>query len=154
MPNPGADTSVITNILKQIDLFKGLNEADHSEIIKRMTLEYFPKKHVIFHQGDPGDSFYVIKRGMVRIFHEAEGQNPEKELAMFGDGDFFGEMALIEDKPRNATALTMEESEVFKLNKTDFINLVSSDPNMSSRISSEFLRRLKINVREEKEGGR
>lgn len=154
MPIPGEDASVIVKILSQLELFKGLNEADHAEIIKRMTLEYFPKGHVIFREGDPGDSFFALKRGMVRIFHEAKDQNPEKDIAMLSDGDFFGEMALIEDAPRNATAQTMEESEVFKLNKADFINLVSTDPNMSSRISSEFLSRLKMNIRQEKEGSR
>ena len=153
MPISSGDTSIIVKILKQLELFKGLNEADHAEIIKRMTMEYFPKSHVIFREGDAGDCFYAIKRGMVRIFHEAAGQNPEAEVAMHSDGDYFGEMALIEDKPRNATAQTMEESEIFKLNKADFIKLVSSDPNMASRISSEFLRRLKSNIREEKEGG-
>ena len=150
MPISGNDSSLIIKILKQLELFSGLNEADHSEIIKRMTLEYFPKNHVIFREGDPGDSFYAIKRGMVRIFHDAAGQKPE-EVVMLSDGDFFGEMALIEDNPRNSTAQTIEESEVFKLNKKDFIALVGSDPNMSSRISSEFLTRLKSNIRREKE---
>lgn len=154
MPISGNDSSLIIKILQQLDLFKDLNEADHAEIIKRMTLEYFPKNHVIFHEGDAGDCFFAIKRGMVRVFHEAKDQTPEKDVSMFSDGDFFGEMALVEDKPRNATAQTVEESEIFKLNKADFIKLVSSDPNMSSRISSEFLRRLKSNIREEKEGGR
>lgn len=151
MPISGGDSSLIIKILKQLDLFKGLNEADHSEILKRMTLEYYPKNHVIFREGDPGDAFYAIKRGMVRIFHDAAGQKPVEDVAMLSDGDFFGEMALIEDNPRNSTAQTIEESEVFKLNKKDFIALVSSDPNMSSRISSEFLTRLKSNIRREKE---
>jgi CRP-like cAMP-binding protein len=141
----GEDISAIARILKQLDLFKTLNENDHAEIIKQISLEYYPKAYAIFHEGDPGDAFYIIKRGMVRIFHEAGGE--EKETAMLGDGDFFGEMALIEDKPRNNTAQTIEESEVFKLKKDDFIQLVSSTPDMASRISNEFLKRLKINMK-------
>jgi CRP/FNR family transcriptional regulator, cyclic AMP receptor protein len=143
------DISTIVNILKQLDLCKGLNEADHAEIIKRITLEYYPKGHLIFREGDAGDAFYIIKRGMVRIFHEAAIAGEEKETSMLGDGDFFGEMALIGDKPRNNSAITAEESEVFKLKKDDFIQLVSTTPDMASRISNEFLRRLKINTREE-----
>jgi CRP/FNR family transcriptional regulator, cyclic AMP receptor protein len=143
------DISMIVRILKQLDLFKGLNEADHTEIIKRIMLEYYPKGHLIFREGDSGDAFYIIKRGMVRIYREAAGGEDEKETSMLGDGDFFGEMALISDKPRNNSAQTVEESEIFKLGKSDFIQLVSSTPDMASRISGEFLRRLKINTREQ-----
>jgi len=149
MPISNEDISAITRILKQLELFNGLIEADHAEIIKRITLEYYPKAHTLFKEGDAGDSFYIIKRGMVRIFHEGIAENADKETAMLGDGDFFGEMALMSDKPRNATAATVEESEVFKLKKDDFIQLVSSDPNMASRISGEFLKRLKANMREQ-----
>lgn len=141
------DASVITRILKQIPLLADLNADDHKEIIKRITLEYFPKDHVIFHENDAGDAFYIIKRGIVRIFHEEQGDKDEEEIAMLGDDDFFGEMALMSDKPRNATAKTVEDSEIFKLAKDDFIQLVSSNPNMASRISSEFLKRLKTNIR-------
>jgi CRP-like cAMP-binding protein len=144
------DILTITRILKQIPLMADLNEQDHAEIIKRITMDYFPKEYVIFHENDPGNAFFIIKRGMVKIFHEAPAGEEEKAVSMLGDNDFFGEMALIEDKPRNATAKTVEESEIFKLTKEDFIQLVSSNPSMASRISSEFLKRLKINLREQK----
>lgn len=143
------DTSTILGILKNIPLMAELNEADHREIIKHITLEYFPKNYVIFHENDPGDAFFIVKRGMIRIFHEAPKPDDEKEVAMLGDNDFFGEMALISDKPRNATSQAVEETEVFKLKKEDFIQLVSSNPNMASKISSEFLRRLKLNLKEQ-----
>lgn len=149
MPNSNEDISLITRILKQLELFQTLNEQDHAEIIKHITLEYYPQNHVIFSEGDAGDSFYIIKRGMVRVFHPGAAPAEDQEVAMFSDGDFFGEMALIGDKPRNASTQTVEESEIFKLKKDDFIQLVSSDPNMASRISSEFLRRLKINIKEQ-----
>ncbi|HLG25383.1 MAG TPA: cyclic nucleotide-binding domain-containing protein [Candidatus Gracilibacteria bacterium] len=145
------DISTILRILKQIPLMQELNEEDHKEIIKRITLEYFPKNYVVFKEGEPGDAFYIVKRGMVKVFHEAKDGGEEKGVAMLGDNDFFGEMALISDKPRNATTQTMEESEVFKLQKEDFIQLVSSNPNMAHLVSSEFLTRLKLNLREENE---
>jgi len=149
MPISGADITAITNILKQLALFKDLNEADHAEIIKRITMEYYPKNHILFHEGDAGDCFYIIKRGMVRIFHETTDSPVSGDTATFGNGDFFGEMALIQDKPRNNSAQTIEESEIFKLKKDDFIKLVSSDPNMASRISDKFLDHMKINMRRE-----
>ena len=141
------ELSTIVKILKQIPLLAELNEADHHEIIKRITLEYFPKKYVVFNEGDSGDAFYIIKKGVVRIFHPHESLEDDVEVSILGDNDFFGEMALISEKPRNASAQTLEETEVFKLTKEDFINLVSNNPDMASRISSEFLKRLKINLR-------
>ena len=114
-------------------------------------MELYPANHIIFNENDAGDVFYIIKKGMVRVYHKAEDPDDEKELAVLGDNDFFGEMALISEKPRNATTKTIEETECFVLRKEDFIQLVSSNPNMASRISGEFLKRLKINMRTDQE---
>lgn len=140
-------TISILPILKKFPLLEELNEEDHREIIKQITLQYFPAKQVIFRENDPGDAVFIIKRGVVRIFHEAPTPDEEVEVATLSNNDFFGEMAIISEKPRNATAQAMEESEVFVLRKDDFIKLVASNPNMASRISSEFLKRLKINLK-------
>ncbi len=137
----------ILPILKKIPLLEELNEADHREIIEKITLEYFTSGQAIFHEGDPGDAVFIIKRGVVRIFHEAPDKDEEQEVAVLGDNDFFGEMAIISEKPRNATAQAAEESEIFVLKKDDFIQLVAANPQMASRISSEFLRRLKLNLK-------
>ena len=143
------DTSTILNILKQIPLMEELNEEDHKEIIKHITLEYFPKDYIIFREGDAGDAFYIIKKGMIRVYHENEDPTEEKDVANLGSEEFFGEMALISEKPRNATVKTLEETEVFRLMKDDFINLVSSTPGMANKISDKFLDRFKQNIREE-----
>ena len=140
------DNFSILPILKKIPLLAELNEADHQEIIKHIVMEYYPAHQLIFKEGDAGDAVFIIKRGVVRIFHPGPDVTEEKELAMLGDNDVFGEMAIISEKPRNASAQTMEESEIFVLKKDDFVQLVASNPNMASRISSEFLKRFKINL--------
>lgn len=146
-----SDTSTVLGIMKKIPLLKDLNEEDHKEILGHITMEYFPKDHVLFNEGEPGDCVYIIKRGMVRVFHADEDPTEEKDVAMLGDNDVVGEMALISDKPRNATVKTVEETEAFKLMKDDFIKLVSTNPNMASRISKEFLARYKINLQADNE---
>lgn len=145
------DSFSILPILKKIPLLADLNEEDHKEIVKHIEMQYYPAHKVIFNEGDPGDAVYIIKRGVVRIFHPSTDPTEEKEVAMLGDNDVFGEMAIISEKARNASAETMEESEIFILKKEDFIQLVSSNPNMASRISSEFLIRFKINLRGKQE---
>ncbi len=143
------ETASILPILKKIPLLEELNEADHRLIIEHITLEYFPKNHIIFKENDPGNAVYIIKHGAVRIYHQAETAYEEQEVAHLSDNDFFGEMAIISEKPRNATAQATEESEVFVLKKDDFIQLVSSNPNIANHISKEFLSRLKINLRKD-----
>lgn len=148
---PQSPDNSILPILKKIPLLSDLNEEDHKEIIKHIEMQYYPAHQLLFKENDPGDAVYIIKRGVVRIFHPGADPTEEKEVAMLGDDDVFGEMAIISEKPRNASAQTMEESEIFVLKKDDFIQLVSTNPNMASRISSEFLKRFKINLQGKQE---
>lgn len=136
------DNTLILGILKKIPLLSELNEQDHTEIIEHITLQYFPAAYSLFKEGDVGDKLYIIKAGMVKIFHPS---NPDQAVAMLGPNDFFGEMALFDDKPRNASATTVEESEIFLLDKKDFFTLVLKNPAISSKMSEEFLRRVKEN---------
>ena len=70
---------------------------------------------------------------------------PTEIIAMLGPNEFFGEMALFEDRPRSASAMTNEESEVFLLEKSDFYDLVLKNQSIASKLSEEFLNRVKTN---------
>jgi cAMP-binding proteins - catabolite gene activator and regulatory subunit of cAMP-dependent protein kinases len=131
----------ITEILRKIPLFSELNANQHAEIIKRIVLNYYPGGYMIFNEGEPGDALFIIKQGRVRIYHEAAIPSEEKELKILGVNDFFGEMSLIEEKPRNAKAKTLEETALFKLSKYDFMQLISENPGMASIINEAFLHR-------------
>lgn len=144
------DNNLILGILKKIPLLAELNEQDHAEVIQHITLQYFPANYTLFNEGDAGDKLYIIKAGMVKIFHPVEDPalavaTPDQAVAMLGGNDFFGEMALYEEKPRSASAQTMEESEIFILNKQDFFSLVLKNQSISSKMSEEFLRRVQEN---------
>ncbi len=136
------DNNLILGILKKIPLLSELNEQDHAEVIQHITLQYFPANYTLFNEGDAGDKLYIIKAGMVKIFHPA---SPDQAVAMLGPNDFFGEMALYEEKPRNASAQTVEESEIFILNKQDFFALVLKNQSIAGKMSEEFLRRVQEN---------
>lgn len=149
MPNQNEqDLHIVANLLKTIPLFQTLDEQMHAEIIKHTTLEYFPENYVIFKEGDLGDKMFILKTGIVRIYHAGETVSFDRELAMLGDNDFFGEMALISEAPRNATARTVEPTQVFQIKKEDFLNLLSTNPAVAERVSKEFLDRVKMNIRE------
>ena len=136
------ENASILPILKKIPLFVDLTEEDHAEIIKSITMQYFPPDYTLFNEGDAGDKLFIIKSGMVKIFHPSE---PGKEVALLGANEFFGEMALFEDKPRSATAMTTEESEVFLLEKADFYELVLKNKSIAGKLSEEFLLRVQEN---------
>ena len=61
-----------------------------------------PAGDILFHEGEPGDVMYVIREGSIRI--RKDSYEGEKTLAVLGPGEFFGEMSILNDKPRSATA--------------------------------------------------
>lgn len=139
------DTPTILPILKKIPFLADLNEAEHKEIINHIILNYFPANYCFFHEGDAeSGSMYIIKTGSVKITRK-DASGKENEIAVLKDNDFFGEMALVTNEPRNATSISLTECEVFELKKDDFIKLVESSPALASKLSSEFLSRVKKN---------
>jgi CRP-like cAMP-binding protein len=141
------DLQTITRILQNIPLFAELNSDENKEVIKKITMDYFPENHILFKEGDAGDKMYIIKTGIVRIFLAGDTPSFDKEVAMLGDNDFFGEMALISDTNRNATAKVVEASQLFILSKEDMLKLISENPSIAAKISNEFLKRLKADMR-------
>lgn len=143
-PNP------IFNILEKIPLFKDLTEESYKLITNNITLEYYPKHHKIFSEGDPGDALYIIKRGVVKIY-QGDDEDPDNQvvIATLSNDSFFGEMSLVSEKPRNANAMVEEEAEIFVLKKEDFNNLINENPSLAEQVSSEFIQRVKENDRNE-----
>jgi len=142
-------TEIILPILQRIPLFAELNDEQHHAIIQHIELQFFPAEYVLFNEGDEGNAMYIIKTGSVQILHPAEDVDDIEVIKELTVNDFFGEMALISSKPRNASAKTLEDTEVFVLKKTDFMKLLSSTPGMANKISREFIERLKENQRNE-----
>lgn len=141
------DTTTILPILKKIPIFADLSEEEHKEIIKNIVLNYFPVGYVFFKEGDSAEngSMYIIKHGMVKISRKQGVYYEDKDVAVLNDNDFFGEMALVTNDPRNATATAISECELFELKKDDFIKLVETSPTLANKISTEFVERAKKN---------
>jgi len=115
-------------ILKKVPLFQSLCDADLEHLSLSLRTQRLRKKQVLFRKGDEGTALYIIKRGKVKIVlssKEGEGVVP----AIFSEGDFFGEMSLLDQNPRSADVVAIEESEVFVLNRTDFISFLKNSAN-------------------------
>jgi CRP-like cAMP-binding protein len=84
-----------------------------------------PKGSSIFRQGDAGDEMFLIADGRVRLFVESEGH--QKEVGVLGPGDFFGELSLLRDAPRSATAEAVEDTTLLPIGRDVFATLVQDD---------------------------
>lgn len=91
----------------------------------RMEDLQVPKGSLIFRQGDAGDQMFLIGDGRVRLFLESEGH--QKEVGVLGPGDFFGELALLRDAPRSATAEAVEDTTLLPISRDVFAMLVQDD---------------------------
>ena len=104
--------------LKKVPFFARLTLAEARTLSDRLIIRRFGQDQIIFHLGDPAGLLYIISQGKVKISHSsAEGQ--EAVLAILGKGDFFGELALLDDSPRSATAEAFESTETLTLRRDD-----------------------------------
>lgn len=99
---------------------------------------------ILFRQGDESNAFYIIKSGKIRII---QNMNPDgtggRELAILKDGEFFGEMGVIEDSPRSAAAAVLEDACLLKVKRTDFDNLMALNPGIAMKIMVTITKRYK-----------
>ncbi|MCP4639125.1 MAG: cyclic nucleotide-binding domain-containing protein [bacterium] len=106
-------------LAREVDLFQGLSPEDVSKIFaKGMTMQV-EKGNVIFYQGTTGNQMYVVLGGTVSLYDK------KKHLVNLGVGDMFGEMALINNEPRSATAVAAETTSLFVLSETIFHKLLT-----------------------------
>ena len=105
-------------------------------------LRTFRADEVIFSAGDPGDGFYVVESGSVRI-SAAVGQAEPRTLAMIGAGDFFGEMAIVDDEPRSATATAETPVRAFFLRRDTLLELLQHQPDLALDLVREFSIRMR-----------
>ena len=107
----------------------------------------FPKDAAIVEQGQrteeaqDGDSLYVIVDGHVRVVRDRAGQ--EEQLNRLGPGDFFGEMALLDGKPRSATVISEEEIQCLVLSRWDLLRAMRRDPEIAIQMLTEMSGRLR-----------
>lgn len=134
--------------LSKVPLFSSISRSRLRDIASCFTAMELKKDSIVFHQGDLSDSMYVIRSGAVLIYSEIKEGTPfQVELRR---GDFFGEMALLSDLPRNATARVTLDATVFCLKKQDFEILLSANKDIGLFLSRLYARRLSSGSEKEK----
>jgi CRP-like cAMP-binding protein len=109
------------------------------ELFKRFG-KVFPKGTILFREGDAGEEMYIIETGRVKIFKRIDGI--EKVLAILGKSEFFGEMSLLNKKPRSANAEVLEDARILVINNNTFESMVRANPEIAIRIMRMLAKRL------------
>lgn len=128
--------------LRSVPLFASLNDEGATALRKLLELELKPAGSVLFKQGDGGDAMYLIEDGRVRIFINDE-DGDEVTLAELGGGDFFGEMAILDGKPRSAYASVVADSRLAVLSREHFLGFVRQNPDVALTMLSAITDRLR-----------
>jgi len=128
--------------IKNVHLFSTL-EDDELEVISRILyIKDYQKGHVVFQEGEGGDSLYVVLKGNVKVsLYDESGK--EYILDIIGKGAFFGELSLIDELPRSANVVTIEDSEFLVIKRNDFIKLLMENPPITVSILRTLSRRLR-----------
>lgn len=137
-------TGKASQALQTVPFFNQLREDEANELANHLVMRRFGQGQIIFHHGDPGGLLYIISQGKVKIAHSTpEGQ--EALLAILGAGDFFGELALLDNSPRSATAEALEPTETLTLHREDFRRYLHNNPDFAMHVlqtMAKHIRRL------------
>ena len=127
------DIKVELEFLSSVPIFDSLSARQLRKIHKLIHVRNFTEGEIIFRQGDPGVGLYVIRDGQVDVYNEYDDLTRRK-IAILKPGDFFGEISLLNDSSRSATAVSSHKSVLFGLFRPDLLGVMDSDPKLGLRL--------------------
>ena len=129
-------------LLRTVPIFAELTDGDIASLGRLASRRRFPKDTVVFFENEEGDSFFMILDGRIKVTILGD-DGREVILSMLGPGDFFGEMALLDNEPRSATAIAVEETELLSLHRTDFQTVLTENRSITSALIKVLTARLR-----------
>ena len=128
--------------IRSVTLFASLHDEEAEELVTLLQSRPAPSGTVLFRAGEDGDAMYLIQSGRVRIaVDDAEGQ--QIVLAELAQGDFFGEMSLIDGKQRSADAHVIEDAQLSVLSRENFLRYINTHPGVALEMLSAVFQRLR-----------
>ena len=135
-------TTQNVDFLATVPLFNGLDRIELERFAEVTREKSYPKGSVILFEDDPGDSLFVVRDGRVKVVLIGE-DGREVILGVLGVGEYFGELSLIDDRPRSAHVIAMEDANLLVLRREDFRKRVESSPSVAWSLLTELSRRLR-----------
>jgi len=137
-----AVTQMTLEALRSVPLFASLDDDAARELRSLLSDKTVPQNTRLFRQGDKGDAMYLIERGRVRISIR-DDEEQEVILAELAQGDFFGEMSIIDGRQRSADAKVIEDAQLAILSREAFLSFVRSNPDVALEMLSALTDRLR-----------
>ncbi|MBP7654442.1 cyclic nucleotide-binding domain-containing protein [Candidatus Dependentiae bacterium] len=131
----------IIEFLKKVSLFENLSNEDLNSLSKKIKLENFEKKSMVFKENEPGNKLYILIEGKLVLSKNIE--NKEKVVAVIIPVNPVGEMSILDDEPRSLTVKTVADSKLLSLEKEDFKEMVRNNPEISFKIFKILSSRLR-----------
>lgn len=129
-------------LLTNIALFSGFSEEDMAAVSALAVTRNFPKNTLIICEGDQSDSLYFILSGKVKVFLSDE-EGKEVTLNIQNEGEYFGELAILDEAPRSASVVTVEDAKLAILSKAAFDRCMEDHPTMALIVMRGLARRLR-----------
>jgi len=129
-------------LLRTVPIFSELTDGDIASLSRLASRRRFPKDTVVFFENEEGDFFFMILDGRIKVTILGD-DGREVILSMLGPGDFFGEMALLDNEPRSATAIAVEETELLSLHRTDFQTVLTDNRSITIALIKVLTARLR-----------
>lgn len=128
--------------MKQCALFRDLPASSLTKVAWLSVSRNYARGETIFQQGDPGDALFVVVTGRVKISTRT-GEGTEVFFDVLQTNDAFGEIALIDNQPRTASAIALEESQLLVVSRPHFMQLLEKDPTVSIHLLKLFCQRIR-----------
>lgn len=127
--------------IEQIEMFKDLSKLELAKLLGRLDKQTLRTGEILFEQGDPGDRIYIIEEGQLELFIRSPEGN-RQVLTVLGEGDALGEMALLTDEPRSATAAAMTDTSLYVIDRQTFERLIEEQASLSKYVIRLLSKRL------------
>jgi len=134
--------SVSTLLLRNVPLFMVLPEAQLTLLTRVVGRKSYPRNSTIIAAGDPTDALYIVISGRLKVMM-SDDEGREVILAILGQGEFFGEMGLVDDEPRSATVIAIEPCELLTIARIDFKKCLADNFDIAMGVMRGLVKRLR-----------
>jgi len=130
------------DLLHKVPLLANLSDADREALAVAVGRRRYRRGDIIFQKDEPGHALFIVERGSVRIYVPS-AQGNDLILAVMGAGDFFGDLSLLDGRPRSASASATADTTLLALERADFIAMITSRPAAAMAVLEAVARRLR-----------
>ncbi|MGK0440954.1 MAG: CRP/FNR family cyclic AMP-dependent transcriptional regulator [Pseudohongiellaceae bacterium] len=129
-------------VLEKVEIFKGLSRIELECLAEKSVIRTYAKNTVVINEGDHADSLYIIDSGRVKVYC-SERTGKEFIMNTLGSGEYFGELAILDDDRRSASVRTLDKSRFCIIYKDDFNKVLDEQPNIAKTLIRNLTRRVR-----------